>query len=164
MSNLFNDLEGLRIAMEIETRGKEFYRQAYEQAVKQEHKDLFLLLMNDEVDHYNTFKKIFTVLKERKEANSDDYLFDHESSRYLTVLAESQVFPREEQAQGMIAGLKTISAILETALQAEKDSILFYDELAKSAKFEDARKIFNTLKTEEQAHAVKIMEMINAWA
>ncbi|SDL47815.1 hypothetical protein SAMN04488502_1014 [Dendrosporobacter quercicolus] len=45
MSNeTFSDLEGLRIAIEIEARGCEFYQQAYEKAQKAEHKDTFILL------------------------------------------------------------------------------------------------------------------------
>lgn len=32
MQNYYSDLEGLRLGMEIETRGKEFYRYAYEHA------------------------------------------------------------------------------------------------------------------------------------
>ncbi|SDL47863.1 Rubrerythrin [Dendrosporobacter quercicolus] len=50
------------------------------------------------------------------------------------------------------------------AIQAEKDSILFYDELAAKAKFEDARKIFAVLKSEEQTHVVKLREMLEGWA
>ncbi len=164
MENYFSDLEGLRLAMEVETRGREFYRHAHQHATQQEHKDLFLLLMTEELQHLETFTKIFNIIAERKEAHSTDYLFDHESSRYLTVLAESHVFPKEADAQAKIAELKTIQAILQTAMQAEKDSILLYDEMANHAKFEDAKKIFQVLKAEEQTHVVKLREMINAWA
>ncbi|MBP2651754.1 MAG: hypothetical protein H6Q74_2579 [Firmicutes bacterium] len=41
MVKLYNDLEGLRIAVEIERRGHEFYRQAYEQSAKMERKIYF---------------------------------------------------------------------------------------------------------------------------
>jgi rubrerythrin len=164
MENLYNDLEGLRIAVEIEARGREFYRQALEQAATQEQKDLFLLLMNEEIHHLNAFTDIFNKVKETKEAHSDEYLFDPEVSRYLTVLAESHVFPAIDKARQTIAELKTIQGILALAMQAEKDSVLFYDELANNAKFPEAKKIFALLKAEEQTHVVKIREMINAWA
>lgn len=163
MENSFSDLEGLRVAIEIETRGKAFYHQAYEQAVHQEHKDLFLFLMNEETQHWDLFTQIFTAVSERKEAHSAEYLFDPETYRYLTVLAESHIFPPESQASGKIAELKSVKSILHTAMQAEKDSILFYDELSRNAKFPEARKIFARLKIEEQGHVVKIREMIEAW-
>lgn len=163
MENSFSDLEGLRVAIEIEARGKAFYHQAYEQAVHQEHKDLFLFLMNEEAQHLDLFTQIFTAVSERKEAHSAEYLFDPETYRYLTVLAESHIFPPESQASGKIAELKSVKSILHTAMQAEKDSILLYDELSRNAKFPDARKIFARLKIEEQSHVVKIREMIEAW-
>ena len=164
MQNYYSDLEGLRLGMEIETRGKEFYRYAYEHAKEKEHKDLFLFLMQEEEQHLDTFTKIFNIIEDRKEAHSADYLFDADSSRYLTVLAESHVFPKQDKVQSVIADLNSVQAILQTAMQAEKDSILLYDEMATHAKFEDARKIFTVLKAEEQSHVVKLREMIEAWA
>ncbi len=164
MANMYNDLEGLRIAVEIETRGREFYRQAYEHAAAQEQKDLFLWLMNEEIHHQTAFTNIFDKVKVTKEAHSDEYLFDPEVSRYLTVLAEHHVFPPADKTKQTIAELKTIQAILALAMQAEKDSVLFYDELTNNAKFPDAKKIFAQLKAEEQSHVVKIREMIDAWA
>jgi len=164
MEKLFSDLEGLRIAVDIETRGQEFYRQAHSYAKKIEHKNLFLLLMNEEVQHKEKFTELYQKIKAQKEAVADEYLFDPETSRYLTVLSEGHVFPEENKAAKKIAELDTIGAILNVAMQAEKDSILFYDELARNAKFEEARQIFTLLKQEEQTHVVKLREMIICWA
>ncbi len=164
MEKLFSDLEGLRIAMEIEARGREFYQKAYDKAGKPEHKDLFILLKDEETHHLETFTNMFNKVKENKEAHSEEYLFDPETSRYLTVLVEDHIFPKKEKAAAKIDELLTIEAILTAAIQAEKDSILFYDELAINSKFPDAKKIFLALKAEEQAHVVKLREMLNAWA
>lgn len=157
---LFSDLEGLRIAMEIEDRGRNFYQKAYENAQKPEHKDLFLLLKHEEVAHYETFKKMYEQLKAEDGSNADEYLFDQESSRYLTVLAEGHVFPENDAAAAAVAKLNTLEEVLKLALQAEKDSILFYDELARQSKFEKAQQVFLRLKEEEQTHVVKLREII----
>lgn len=159
---LFSDLEGLRIAMSIEAAGRDFYQQAYDQATEKNHKDLFYLLKSEEVSHYETFSRIFKQVNENKEAGSDEYLFDEETSRYLTVLAEGHIFPTAENAQVKIAEATTIVEILYMAIQAEKDSILFYDELANKSKFEEAKKIFTVLKAEEQTHVVRLREILNA--
>ncbi len=159
---LFSDLEGLRIAMEIEDRGRNFYQKAYENAQKPEHKDLFLLLKHEEVAHYETFKRMYEQLKTEDASNDMEYLFDQESSRYLTVLAEGHVFPDNESAAAAVAKLNTLEEVLKLALQAEKDSILFYDELARQSKFEKAKQVFLRLKEEEQTHVVKLREMIKA--
>lgn len=164
MEKLFSDLEGLRMAMEIETRGREFYQKAADKAEKPEHRDLFILLRDEEKHHLETFTTMFLKIKETKEAHSDDYLFDTDTSRYLTVLVEEHIFPKKEKAAAKIDELQTIETILNAAIQAEKDSILFYDELAINSKFEDAKKIFLTLKAEEQTHVVKLREMLDAWA
>lgn len=156
METMFNDLEGLRIAVDIETRGQEFYRQAASYAKTAEHQDLFEALMNEESQHRKTFMKIYNQVKEHKDAVNDDYLFDVDTSRYLTILAESHVFPDVSKSSHKIAELDTTAAILAVAIQAEKDSILFYDELARQAKFDEARTIFELLKKEEQGHVVKL--------
>lgn len=164
MQNLFSDLEGLRIAVEIEVRGREFYRQAAEQATKDEHRELFQWLADEECTHEERFAGILNQISACKEAHSDEYLFDPETSRYLTVIAEHHVFPKPAEAKALVAELKTVGAILHTALQAEKDSVLFYDELTRNAKFDAAKEVFALLKAEEQAHVVKIRQMIDKWA
>jgi len=163
-TKLFSDLEGLRIAMEIEARGRAFYTEAYKHAEKSEHKDLFLLLRDEEVQHLEKFTSIFEQVKTNKEAHTEEYLFDVDTSRYLTVLAEAHVFPKQEEAAAKIASLQSVAAILDVAMQAEKDSILFYDELARNAKFAEAKEVFQLLKEEEQTHVVKLRAMIKAWA
>ncbi|WP_378957089.1 ferritin family protein [Pelosinus sp. sgz500959] len=159
---LFSDLEGLRIAMSIEAAGREFYQQACQQAKEESHKDLFRLLKREEISHYETFSEIFDQVKSNKEAGSDEYLFDEETSRYLTVLAEGHIFPIGEEAEVKIAEAATIVEILYMAVQAEKDSILFYDELASKSKFPEAKKIFTLLKAEEQTHVVKLRQILDA--
>ncbi len=161
---LFSDVEGLRIAMEIEARGMAFYQKAYEHAQKPEHKDLFLFLKHEEVAHYEAFKSMYEQIKAQEGSQDTEYLFDQESSRYLTVLAEGHVFPTSDAAATAVAKMDSLEEVLKLALQAEKDSILFYDELARQSKFEKAKKIFSKLKEEEQTHVVKLREIIKGWA
>lgn len=159
---LFSDLEGLRIAISIEASGRDFYQQACDQATDESHKNLFKLLKSEEVVHYETFSKIFQKVSENKEAGSEEYLFDEETSRYLTVLAEGHIFPTAKNAIVKIAEATTIVEILRMAIQAEKDSILFYDELATHSKFPEAKKIFMVLKAEEQTHVVKLRQILDS--
>ncbi|MDR7867815.1 MAG: ferritin family protein [Sporomusaceae bacterium] len=164
MANMFSDLEGLRIAMAMEARGRDFYQQAYQQTTNPAHKELFLWLKNEEIHHLARFTTLFNMIENRKEAHSAEYLFDPETSRYLTVIAEEHVFPKPYDAGKHVAELTSVQAVLQAAMQAEKDSVLFYDELAARAKFAEARDVFRLLKGEEQAHVVKLREMIDAWA
>lgn len=160
-TKLFSDLEGLRIAMEMEIEGRDYYQQASEKVEKPEQKNLFQLLKSEEIQHYETFGKMYNQVKEEKNVESDEYLFDADSSRYLTILVEDHIFPKKDKAKAKIAELNTMEAILKSAIEAEKNSILFYDELARLSKFEDTRKIFLALKAEEQTHVVKLTKLLN---
>ena len=159
---LFSDLEGIRIGMSIEVRGRDFYQQAYDQSRDENHKELFNLLKNEEVSHYEKFSEIFRQINGNREAGSDEYLFDEETSRYLTVLAEGYIFPTAQNAAAKIVESTTVVEILYMAIQAEKDSILFYDELANKSKFEATKKTFAVLKAEEQTHVVKLRQILDA--
>ncbi|TWH51816.1 ferritin family protein [Sporomusa sp. KB1] len=166
MENLLSDLEGLRIAMNIEKRGFNFYQKAYNKFNDTQAKALFKILMEEEQEHLSTFTEYFNRIEACKEAHSAEYLFDAETSKYLTVLVESHVFPTEQDAERIINELATVGNIIKLALGAEKDSILLYDELAKCSKFEDAKTVFLKLKGEEQRHVTeishKLKQIVNA--
>lgn len=100
-------------------------------------------------------------LKSKKQANEDEYLFDLETSRYLTVLAEGHIFPTDNQVEVKLSEAVSVEEILKMAIQAEKDSILFYDELAEKSKFNEAKSIFIRLKEEEQVHVVKLRKILD---
>lgn len=162
MESLFNDLEGLRIAIEIEKRGFNFYKTAYEKVSDKEAKELFKILMEEEQKHLGIFTGFFAQIEARKEAHSAEYLFDAEVSRYLAILAQSHVFPSEENANRVITELATAGNIIKLAINAEKDSILLYDELAKCSKFKEAQTVFLQLKQEEQGHVVEISNKLKS--
>lgn len=170
------------MAINIEKQGFEFYRRAYDRTTDSQHKLLFSFLMQEELNHSARFESMYNTLKQNKKANDEEYLFDAEVSRYLQVLIETCIFPQynpfandPEIANGVLeTGWKgqtpgqsrphqlTTKTILRIALQAEKDSILFYDEMMNNAKFPEAKQVFAELKTEEQTHVEKLQELIRA--
>ncbi|MCE5284417.1 MAG: ferritin family protein [Pelosinus sp.] len=156
MEKSFSDLEGLRMAMEIEKRGAAFYKKAYDKVSESQAKAMFKALMEEEQEHFKTFTDFFNQIAVLKEAHNAEYLFDDEISKYLTVLVESHVFPAETNAERIINELESAENIIKLAMRAEKDSILLYDELAKYSKFDTSREIFLKLKNEEQGHVIEI--------
>lgn len=157
MQKLFSDLEGLRIAMALEEKGRDYYRKVSENLKNVQQKATFMLLMKEEIHHYEMFSEMFKQLSAQKEAHTEEYMFDPEVSRYLTVITDQAVFPPNAGK----TNFGSLQEIVAEAIQAEKDSILFYDELARHAKFEEARAIFLKLKSEEQKHIVKLREMFS---
>jgi rubrerythrin len=162
MEAYLNDLEGLRIAMDIENRGYNFYKLAYEKFSGQKVATLFKMLMEEENVHLDTFTRYFEEIGKYKEAHDTEYLFDPEISGYLTVLAEAHVFPTPEDAPDVLDKIRSPKSVLILAVNAEKDSVLFYAALAECSKFPQAREIFERLKKEEQGHVVKISNKIKA--
>ena len=162
METNLNDLEGLRIAMDIEGRGYHFYQGAYDRFKDAKVRAIFKMLRDEEEVHLDTFTRYFEEIGATKEAHETEYLFDPEVSGYLTVLAENRVFPAQEDAAAVLERIDDPKGVLQLALEAEKNSVLFYAELVECSKFEKARIIFEKLKKEEQAHVVKITRQIQA--
>ena len=162
METNLNDLEGLRIAMDIEGRWYHFYQGAYDRFKDAKVKAIFKMLRDEEEVHLDTFTRYFEEIGATKEAHETEYLFDPEVSGYLTVLAENRVFPAQEDAAAVLERIDDPKGVLQLALEAEKNSVLFYAELVECSKFEKARIIFEKLKKEEQAHVVKITRQIQA--
>lgn len=156
METRLNDLEGLRMAMDIESRGQEFYTLAEKKFTDPAIKRLFHYLAAEEAIHLETFSSYFDELSAGKEAYETEYLFDEAYSGYLTALADTHVFPPKEEADKVLAAIQTPADALRLALQAEKDSVLFYGELAACSRFEAAKLIFRRLKDEERGHTLTL--------
>ena len=144
----FNDLEGLRIAIEMEKRGEAFYRKAARVSSKREVQDMLKSLAEDEVAHGAEFTRLYNEALERREQAAS---YGEEASAYLSAVAADIVFPgglmalREE-------GFDDIRAVLDYAIVSEKDSILFYLELARLSNDEAARNVFMSIAEQERGH------------
>ena len=160
METNMNDLEGLRIAMDIEARCYNFYKMAFEKFTDEKIKALFKMLMEEEDEHLKIFSKYFEELTTHKEAHDSEYLFDPDVAGYITVLAESHVFPSKEKAPQVLAKIDSSREVLALAMGAEKDSILLYTELIACSKFPQAREVFTKLKHEEQGHVRELSQKI----
>ena len=144
----FNDLEGLRIAIEMEKRGEALYRKAARVSKKREVADMLTSLANDEVAHAAEFGRLYEEALARRAEHAS---YGEEASAYLSAVAADIVFPgglmalREE-------GFDDIRAVLDYAIASEKDSILFYLELARLGKDEAARNVFLEIAEQERGH------------
>lgn len=156
----FNDLEALGIAINIEKQGERLYTQAIRLAPDDEIRNMLEELAEQERDHASTFQSIYNELSNKKQDFDDTYLYDPEVSAYLRAMTDGLVFPSESQEQEAIEKLQTISDVFRTAIQAEKDSILFYTEMVISARYVDAKEAFRRLIKEEKKH---LLDLQNKW-
>ena len=151
-SHAFSDSEGVRIAVEIERRGGDFYRRAAK-ITKDEAARAFLNeLAADEEAHMREFSR----LRERIDVRGGA-AYSAEESAYLSAVAADVVFT--DGLRGLArTGLESPRAILEHSIQSEKDSILFYSELAEKACDDKARRIFGEIIRQEKGH-MRMLQM-----
>lgn len=119
MSYDFNADEVFEMAQQIERTGAKFYRDAARNVADSSKKDLLLSLSKMEEDHEKTFQSMRTELTSAEKAST---VFDPQSEAflYLRALADTRVFFEKKMAA------TSMLEILKSAIEAEKDSIVFY--------------------------------------
>lgn len=151
LTHAFNDREGLRIAVEMERRGEEFYRRSARISRNPETVKVLEQLAADEAIHRAEFERLLRGVE------VSDAAYDQETNAYLTAIAADVVF-----SDGLMAlkqsGFDSPRGALLEAIQSEKDSILFYSELAEIACDDKARRIFGEIIRQEKGH-MRMLQM-----
>ncbi len=119
MPNEFNANDIFEIAVKIEQNGAKFYRDAAEKIDDDKNKQFLIELAAMEDGHEKTFADMQKELKGNETAPT---FFDpeNENALYLKALADARVFAKKEEPNN------NFKDILHSAIQAEKDSIVFY--------------------------------------
>jgi rubrerythrin len=119
MSYDFSADDIFEMAEQMERNGAKFYRTAAENAADTSAKELLIGLAVMEDEHEKTFAALRAELSEDQKAAT---VFDPEgeSIHYLRALADTRVFFEKE------IDISSMKDILKAAIEAEKDSIVFY--------------------------------------
>ena len=160
MHHVFSDVEGLRIAVEMERRGEDFYRRAARVSRTQETVSLLNSLADDETMHGREFQRLHDIACARRDECCEE-IYDDETNAYLSAIAADLVFPGGLMALRQ-AGFEDPRAVLTTAIASEKDSILFYTELAAHSRNEDARTTFEEITRQERGHLARLLHKLAA--
>lgn len=152
MFHVFSDLEGLRIAIEMERRGESFYRRAARVSKSEETIAMLNSLADDELHHRAEFERLY---KAELEGGMSDKAYDDETNAYLTAIAAEVVFPKGLMALKEV-GFENAEAVLIHAVASEKDSILFYGELSDRTPDEHAKKVFAEIMRQEKGHMFRL--------
>jgi len=148
MKERFNALEVMEMAKDIEKRGKKFYLKHAEATENRDLRELFRKLAQDEQDHYEKFVALTEELREG--IDDADYLYEEDVSAYFNYLVEYSIFPKEDSKESVEA-LNDVEKALKLAIQAEKDSILFYREMCEYNEGETIE-VVSKLIEEEKDH------------
>jgi rubrerythrin len=108
-----------------------------------------LIAAGQEFVHKDKFQSIYNDLSKGKEADYN-YLFDEETTSYLRVLIENQVFIKKDQPSGEGWNLKDA---LEYAVKSENHTIEVYTKMYSGITNNEVKKVLAELIEEEKTHA-----------
>lgn len=154
----FNDLEGIRIAVEMERRGRDFYDAAARVAKSEQMREMLRKLKAEEVVHMQQFGR----LHEREQSNAAAAKpYSKETSAFLTALAADIVFSDGLVAVGVKGGFDDPAVMLKEAIESEQESIDFYATLERETEDDHAKEIFREIIAQEQSHQERLRAQLN---
>ena len=156
----FNDEEALKIAMNVEEEGLEFYTTLMKNTKDRATREVFSKLVSDEKEHLARFQKAYLEITSSKSMveGFEDYTVD----LYLKYLISTGIFARKGDARRIANEVKTDIDALKIGIQAEKDSILYYNEATKNTRHPAGKKVFEQLVSEEKQHLRLLAEHLKA--
>jgi len=147
----FNEIEAAKIAQNMERHGLEFYQRAAAKAKDTATRDVFLRLAEDEKKHLARFEELEEILQADRRAKKG-YTDDADLAAYIDRLVETQVFADEGTVARLADQVESDYEALAVAIRAERDAILFYQEMMAFIESNRARAAFSTILDEEREH------------
>ena len=139
----------LKIALQLEERGFNFYTNLAGLARDERVKQLAFKLAGDEREHQQIFSKIIN------EYQGDETL-EQEELAYLKAIGRDNIFPDSSGLKELSEKIDSYRDVLNIGIQAEKDSILLYNELTLLIRSQEIKRIIYKLLEEEKMHLVEL--------
>ncbi|HAU37374.1 MAG TPA: rubrerythrin [Phycisphaerales bacterium] len=147
----FSAGEIFKMAQDIEADGARFYRKAAEHAAGQDCRGVLRRLADMEEEHEQAFIAMSSELTAR-DKEMEGYDPDGEAAMYLRAMVEGKVFSPAAGAAAKLTGKETADEILRTAVELEKDSILFYLGMKDMVTSRSGKKTLEKIIGEEMDH------------
>ncbi len=153
--NKNNALEGLKIALQTELNGIQFYKLAAEKATDPKAKKVFKMLANDEIKHFNELQKHFkSLLSSNRWAPSvtlkeAQHMFEGKSPIFSDEFKE-----RIKESHFEVTAL-SIGALLES------NAIDFYRKMKDETDDKTARELFERLQNWEKRHLDALSQQLD---
>ncbi len=158
---IFSGSELVNIALGIERNGVAYYSALAETATDASLKGTYNYLANMERNHIEIFQKMLD--------SAGKYLLtyagedEEEYELYLKALVDSSVFTSDRVARQMAQKASNAAEVMQIALGAEKDSILFYSEMRELVSEQD-RPVVDKIINEERSHVRLLSDMKKKFA
>jgi rubrerythrin len=151
MAITFNIDEVFEMAEQIERNGAKFYREAAGKVSDKAMQKMFVDLAAMEDGHLRIFQEMRKQLgpEEKKPMTFDP---DNEAALYLQTMADGRGTEGRKDLATKLTGKETVREVFEIAVNAEKNSVVFYTGLKVLVSTEAGRGKIDAIITEELGH------------
>ena len=159
MSMAFNADEVFEMAEQIERNGAKFYREVAARAADRKMKEMFLNLASMEDGHLRTFQEMRQGLSDQEKGGTT-FDPDNEAALYLQAMADTKGFEGMRSATQKLTGKESMEELFEIAIEAEKNSVLFYVGLKGMVPARAGRDKVEEIIREEIGHAAQLRRQL----
>jgi rubrerythrin len=154
MSIQLSGADLIDLAVQTETRGERFYRQATAAANKPEAKELFRYLGDQEVLHRRTFERLAgaIVVTEIEPTTWDEAL------AYIEATVDSAFFRKDAPIQAISSGA-TVPDMLAQAINFEQQTLLYFGSLRELVQPAN-RALVDQIMVEERSHVRRLAALL----
>ena len=145
-------LEGLKIAVQMEIDGKEYYLKASQESSNELGKKLLQSLAAEEDIHQQKFEEIYDAIRNKKAWPVTDFRPDR-GKRLRTIFAMAT----EEMDSNIEAPTTELDAV-QTAMDMENKTYDFYKSHGENATYGAERDFYETLAAEEREHHLILLD------
>jgi rubrerythrin len=162
MSISFNAIEVFEIAERIERNSVKFYSGAAEGLSDQDLCQTLLSLAEFEKEHEETFANMRKQIS-NKEWDLITFDPENEMTLYLQAISNGHIFDLKKDPGEQLKDKETAEDILKFAIEAEKDSIIFYLGLKNFVPAGAGKDKVDEIIQEEVGHIAELSQRLEAW-
>jgi rubrerythrin len=157
MKIYFNADEIFEMAEEIERKGAQFYEKAATLFKEPEIKQMLTSLSNMEVGH----EKLFSSMRSRILSDTyKGYDPDEMAAAYIKAFTDGKVFNVKRNMCDALTDTTTLRDVLNMAIEAEKNSILFYSGMKQVVPEALGQDTIEKIIIEEMKHIVGLSDKL----
>jgi len=155
----FNADEVFQIAEQIERNGMRFYRKAADSASDKNTRQMLLEMAEMEAGHLTTLEHMRRYLTSREKV-ATVFDPDNKATHYLRTMADAHGSEGKKSPTQELTGSESIEEILKIALNAEKDSVIYYFGLRAFVPPRAGRDKIEAIINEEINHITTLNKML----